>query len=173
MSVNLKIKSLSSEKPCCGLVIGKFMPLHLGHVALIRFALERCEILTVAVISKPSDPISKEIRCKWFEKLFGASLSVRVVDLREVHLPVTGEHTPEAEAAWTRYFAEEFSETDILFSSESYGDILASALGIPHCLYDPNRDSHPISGAQIRKHPEAFRHYLPELVYEDLKRMRF
>lgn len=173
MSKTSNLKSPISEKPCCGLVIGKFMPLHLGHAALIRFALERCERLTVAVISKPSDPISAEIRREWFGKLFGAVLSVRIVDLREVHLPVTGEHTPEAEAAWTRYFAEEFSETDILFSSESYGNVLAAALGIPHCLYDPNRNSHPVSGAQIRKHPEAYKHYLPELVYADLKRMQF
>jgi len=163
----------SSDKPCCGLVIGKFMPLHLGHVALIRFAMERCERLTVAVISKTSDPISAEIRRDWLGKTFGSALKIRIVDLREVHLPVTVAHTPEAEAAWTRYFAEAFSETDILFSSESYGDVLAEALGIPHCLYDPNRNGHPVSGAQIRKHPEAFKHYLPELVYEDLKRMGF
>ncbi|SCZ81556.1 adenylyltransferase/cytidyltransferase family protein [Acidaminobacter hydrogenoformans] len=163
-----KNKDKVSEKPCCGLVIGKFMPLHLGHVALIRFALKRCKQLTVAVVSKPSDPISFEVRLGWFEKLFKGAVTVKVVDLKAVHLPVTGGHTPEAEAAWTRYFAEAFPETDILFSSESYGDVLATALGIPHCLYDPNRNGHPVSGAQIRRNPEAYRDYLPEIVYKDL-----
>jgi len=170
---NLKTKNFELDKPCCGLVIGKFMPLHLGHVALIRFALERCEQLTVAVISKGSDPISIEIRRKWFQKLFDEALKVRIVDLREVQLPVTGEHTPEAEAAWTRYFAEAFPETEILFSSEPYGNVLAEALGIPHCLYDPDRHGHPVSGAMIRKDPETYKDYLPAMVYNDLKRMRF
>lgn len=162
------VEGKTSELPCCGLVIGKFMPLHLGHVALIRFALARCEQLTVAVVSKPSDPIAFEMRRGWFEKLFKDAVTVKVVDLKDVHLPVTREHTPEAEAAWTRYFAEAFPETDILFSSESYGDVLAKALGIPHCLYDPSRNGHPVSGGQIRKDPEAYKGYLPEIVYKDL-----
>ena len=170
MSYQSETECHLSQKPCCGLVIGKFMPLHLGHVALIHFALERCEQLTVAVISKSTDTISAELRRSWFEKLFGTRLKVRVVDLREVHLPVTEAHTPEAEAAWTRYFAEAFSETEILFSSERYGDVLAAALGIPHCLYDPDRGSHPVSGAQIRNAPLEYKDYLPEVVYEDLKR---
>lgn len=170
-----KVEGKISELPCCGLVIGKFMPLHLGHVALIRFALKRCQQLTVAVVSKPSDPISFEMRRGWFEKLFMDALdtlTVKVVDLKTVHLPVTGAHTPEAEAAWTRYFAEAFPETDILFSSESYGEVLAKALGIPHCLYDPGRNGHPVSGGQIRRDPEAYKAYLPETVYKDLKAAR-
>ncbi len=168
MSEDLKVEAANSALPCCGLVIGKFMPLHLGHVSLIRFALARCKSLTVAVVSKPSDPISFELRRSWFGKLFGPEVAVRVVDLRTVALPVTGAHTPEAEAAWAHYFALTFPETDILFSSETYGDVLARALGIPHCLYDPNRDGHPISGAQIRKDPERYKTYLPEIVYKDL-----
>lgn len=166
-----KVEGKISELPCCGLVIGKFMPLHLGHVALIRFALKRCQQLTVAVVSKPSDPISFEMRRGWFERLFKDAkdtLTVKVVDLNAIHLPVTSAHTPEAEAAWAHYFALTFPETDILFSSETYGDVLARALGVPHCLYDPNRDGHPISGAQIRKDPERYKTYLPEIVYKDL-----
>jgi HTH-type transcriptional repressor of NAD biosynthesis genes len=165
--------TLSSTKtPCCGLVIGKFMPLHLGHVGLIRFALKHCEILTVALIAKPDDPIPVAQRVSWFEKIFGDSLTLRVVDLCQVPLPVTGDHTPEAEVVWTQYFKEYFSETEILFSSESYGDTLAEALGIPHCLYDPKRDAAPVSGAQIRKDPESAKAYLPELVYEDLMQLK-
>lgn len=168
MSYTLNQTCIFLEKPCCGLVIGKFMPLHAGHMALIRFALERCEHLTVALISKATDPIPAEMRASWFNALFGDTLTLRVVDLRDVSLPVTGDHTPEAEAAWTQYFLTAFSETNILFSSEAYGDVLADALGIPHCQFDPERAWHPVSGAQIRKDPEQYQSCLPEVVFKDL-----
>lgn len=156
------------QMPDNGLIIGKFMPLHLGHVALIQFALKRCAHLTVAMVVKPEDPISKTMRLSWFERLYGDALTVDVVDLSQVDLPVTQSHTKEAEAVWTEYFIEHYRQIDVLFSSEAYGETLAQTLGIPHVIFDPKRIAVPISGEKIRSNPEAAASYLPEIVYEDM-----
>jgi HTH-type transcriptional repressor of NAD biosynthesis genes len=156
--------------PQNGLVIGKFMPLHLGHMALINFAIRHCRHLTVAMVAKQTDPISVPLRLSWFKRLFGDQVTVKVVDLSEVNLPVTEAHTPEAEAVWTDYFRTHFAETDILFSSEAYGDTLAEALGIPHRMFDPERCTVPISGAKIRSNPKAAAEHLPDIVYQDLNK---
>jgi HTH-type transcriptional repressor of NAD biosynthesis genes len=45
-----------------GLVIGKFMPLHKGHIALIEFAAALCDELIVSMSYTDNDPIDPQLR---------------------------------------------------------------------------------------------------------------
>lgn len=61
-----------------GLVIGKFYIPHIGHSALIRFALKHCDRLTVLVCDAKSQKISASQRALWLQKIF-PNVDVRVI----------------------------------------------------------------------------------------------
>lgn len=154
-----------------GLVIGKFLPLHYGHIHLIDFALKSCELLTIALVVKPADPIPLAVRLSWFEwlKSTGRNINVEVVD---EPLPQTEKLETEAANIWTLYFAKRFKGVECLFSSEQYGDILADEMQIVHQYFDVNRNQIQISGTAIRKDPKCHKSYLPEIVqayYDELQ----
>ena len=53
-----------------GLVLGKFLPLHKGHIELVNFARQRCDELTVLICSTTSEPIPGLIRLGWIEGFY-------------------------------------------------------------------------------------------------------
>jgi len=53
-----------------GLVIGKFMPLHKGHIALIEFAAALCDELIVSMSYTDNDPIDPQLRLEWIKEQF-------------------------------------------------------------------------------------------------------
>lgn len=59
---------LEEKKIGSGLVFGKFMPLHLGHVLLLRFAEASCHRLTIVVCSLENEPIPGHVRFQWVKK---------------------------------------------------------------------------------------------------------
>jgi len=58
-----------------GLVIGKFMPIHNGHIALINFAKAHCDELIVSLSYTPNDP---QLRFNWTKEIFGKELNIKV-----------------------------------------------------------------------------------------------
>src|SRR4051812_5145184 len=55
----------------CGLVVGKFSPLHRGHEYVIRRAMEDCEEVAIISYSKPEYPGCQAIRReRWLAALF-------------------------------------------------------------------------------------------------------
>lgn len=73
-----------------GLVIGRFQPLHKGHEALIKAAIEDCVDVTVGIGSstaKPSvqDPFSLDERKAMIHAVFGDQ--VRIVAIPDIHDP--------------------------------------------------------------------------------------
>ena len=61
-----------------GLVLGKFMPLHAGHLALVQFALKRCDTLNVVLCSHNKEPINGEVRLKWLEVTFAQEPAIKL-----------------------------------------------------------------------------------------------
>lgn len=73
-----------------GLVIGRFQPLHKGHEALIRAAIEDCVHVTVGIGSStakqsPTNPFSYEERANMVRAVFGGD--VDVVAIPDIHDP--------------------------------------------------------------------------------------
>lgn len=147
-----------------GLVIGKFMPLHNGHIKLFEFALERCDELTIAMVVKPCDSIHPGIRKAWLQAYSDTALKPIVIDVVDEPLPKTQGIVPEAAKVWTEYFANRYHGIDRIFSSEQYGNMLAEAMGIEHIFYDEARLTTQISASEIRMNPERHLDYLPEVV---------
>lgn len=148
------------------LVMGKFMPIHLGHVALVKRALSVAKCITIAVVAKDNEPISMEIRKQWFEALFCEEIAAsRVLVTCFYHsLPHDGSYEPNHVLAWCQEIASRFTNVDAFVSSEAYGDVLADYMGIEHLIFDLSRETFGISGTAIRENPRAYREFLPEIV---------
>lgn len=146
-----------------GLVIGKFMPIHKGHMKLIEFALNNCDNLTILLYSKKSDPIDGKLRYEWVKYLYKNYDNVNVAYM-DNELPNDKKFKDEDILKWCDYIKSRFPNIDVFFSSEKYGDYLAKYMNIDHIVYDLNRNSLNISGTNIRDNPLKYIDYLPDIV---------
>ena len=146
-----------------GLVIGKFLPVHKGHVALIEFAALQCDELIVSMSYTENDAISPELRIAWLKKIFAGRANIQVNSIRD---DFDDESLPlqRRTKIWADVIKATYPTIHVLFSSEDYGAPFAHNLGVEHIIFDQARTRHPVSASLIRKHP--FRHwdYIPEVV---------
>ncbi len=147
-----------------GFLLGKFYPFHLGHAYLIEEAEKRCEKLTVLVCTLSTERmISGEKRFIAIKEWAKAYPSVTVVHVAE-DVPQTPEEHPNFWGIWTRIIRENTpSDIEVVFSSETYGDEIATRLNIKHHLVDLERKTVSISGTKIRYEPYKYWHYLPDV----------
>lgn len=144
-----------------GLVIGKFMPPHKGHVHLIDFARRYVEHLTVVVESVANEPIPSPLRYGWMQEI---AHGCRVHHLTTHHPQDPSEH-PDFWGLWTRTLRGICPDgIDYVFASEAYGVPLAAALQARFVPVDPGRTAVPISGTAIRTDPMAHWALLPDCV---------
>jgi HTH-type transcriptional repressor of NAD biosynthesis genes len=157
-----------------GLVVGKFCPLHRGHMVLIDAALAACdEVLILSWTNPEFDGCGPDVRAGWLHALYPGVRALVVAH---------GMPANDAPDAVQRHFTgwlcrEKLGTTvDAVFTSEDYGDGLALALtayfGAPvtHVSVDQARAAVPISGTAIRADPHAQRHYLDPRVYASFVR---
>lgn len=163
-----------------GLVVGKFAPLHLGHVALIDQARRVCERVAVVSYSRPEYAgCEPERRARWLADLFPEAIRL-VLSSRDGEFPPN-----DADDTTHRRFVAQLSSErlgalpDAIFTSEAYGDGFAheltrlrrvidpSAPEVIHVLVDLHRSRHAISSRLIRGHLHEYREWLPAVVYAD------
>jgi len=146
-----------------GLVIGKFMPLHFGHIALIRFAASQCDELIVSMTYKPNDPIDGELRFGWIKEYFKHDLkikpSVNLDDFDQESLPIEARMN-----LWVAFIQKRFPPMDTVFSSEKYGDLFAKELGANHVSFDLGKRLTPVSAFLIRQAPFQYWQFIPNVV---------
>jgi len=146
-----------------GLIIGKFMPIHKGHVALINFALSHCDEVTVSMSFTEQDPINPEQRLRWIKEIFerNPKISIHLVkdDFDQEDLPWS-----ERIKIWSDFVKSKYPHTNVIVSSEAYGSLLAKKLGIDHISFDLTRMQVPISATRIRENPFQYWDYIPEVV---------
>ena len=140
-----------------GLVIGKFMPPHAGHLQLIDYARSQVEQLFVVLFTKQAEPIPADLRLAWLRELL-PGVTICHVD-RELKVDFDD---PAAWAFWVSAIRDVLpADPDLVFSSEAYGDELARRLGARHVLVDPARRAVPVSATQIRQNPLAHWEAIP------------
>jgi len=144
-----------------GLVIGKFLPPHKGHEALIKFAASRCDELTVLLGAKNDEPIPGHLRLKWLWETFRNDASIHI-EYTDDELPDAPVSSREVSKVWAEYLSEKFPSARIIISSEKYGEFLAEYMGIEHIYFDPARKEFPVSGTMIRESPHIYWDYLSE-----------
>ncbi|MBL8270416.1 AAA family ATPase [Steroidobacter sp.] len=171
----------------CGLVVGKFAPLHRGHQYLIDTALSQCRQVILLSYSNPELPgCAPERREAWLARLYPQTTRLVVTNERLAQwfpgqqrvIPpnsATDDEHREFTAELIRHVA--CRSVDAVFTSESYGEGFAACLDryfrrfdpsarpVRHVLVDESRRSLPTSGTSIRADVHAAREWLHPAVY--------
>lgn len=173
-----------------GLVVGKFCPLHRGHMALIDAAIADCDEVLVLSYTRPGFAgCERALREAWLAELY-PTIRRLVVDEEALAsltrergidpLPFPDNDAPDAVqrrfASWLCWDLCGMAP-DAVFTSEDYGDGFAAALGdylgartgrahtVAHVCLDPARTRIPVSGTAVRRDPHAHREFLDPRVY--------
>jgi HTH-type transcriptional regulator, transcriptional repressor of NAD biosynthesis genes len=146
-----------------GLIIGKFMPIHNGHLALINFATAHCDELVVSMSFTTSDSIPPVLRFSWIKEIFSNQHRIKPVmisdDFDDESLPLR-----ERTKKWSDHIKKIYPPIDVVFSSENYGEPFAFHLQAAHYSFDPERKVVPVSATLIRKKPFKYWDFIPRVV---------
>jgi HTH-type transcriptional regulator, transcriptional repressor of NAD biosynthesis genes len=149
-----------------GLAFGKFMPLHKGHLALIQFALRNCDHLTIILCYTNKEPISGIIRLEWLKNELENSNNITIVPFEydDLLLPNTSVSSRNVSKLWAAAFKELVPATDIVFTSEPYGEYIAEYMDIQHRMFDQEKKAVPVSASQLRQKPFKYWEFFPPSV---------
>lgn len=150
-----------------GFILGKFLPPHAGHVALIESAARLVDELTILFCSLPDDPIPGEIRLEWMRQIFP---DCRIV-WHKTPVPQAPDDNPNFWPIWRGIIAKAHPEPiDYLFAGESYGEQLACEVGglfVPlgaRVLGADQQGIGGLNGTSVRANPWRHWRYLPPQV---------
>jgi len=147
--------------PTHGMLLGKFLPPHVGHVFLGEFAQNYVEHLTIIVGSLEREPIPGKLRFEWMKKLFPNS---NVVHL-DKELPQEPSEHPDFWNIWRTELQQILpSPPEFIFASEEYGHKLAKELGAKFIPVDIDRENRKISGTKLRESPFKYWDFIPNVV---------
>jgi NadR type nicotinamide-nucleotide adenylyltransferase len=153
MKTHLKRKS--------GIILGKFLPPHLGHQYLIDFAKNYVDDLTVLVGTLKAESIPGELRYQWMKEMFP---TVKVVHVTDENPQYPKEH-PDFWNIWKKTILNAVpGGADYLFASEDYGWKLAEVIGSRYIPVDHARNLVPVSGTAIRNNPMKYWKYISPVV---------
>ncbi|MBS3030009.1 MAG: AAA family ATPase [Dolichospermum sp. DET50] len=149
------------QKATTGMILGKFMPPHLGHQYLVDFARNYVDNLTVLVCSIQSEPIPGDLRYRWMREMFP--------DVNVVHVTDENPQEPKDHPDFWQIWYDSIRRVlpkgpDYVFASENYGWQLAEILEASYIPVDHARSLVTISGTQVRQNPFANWHYIPPCV---------
>lgn len=170
---NIEDVPQSELRKGAGLAVGKFYPLHKGHLHLINTMIENSYRSTVIVMASSFESISLEDRVRWVKESITSKGHVEVIGIID-DAPV--DYT--SDSAWDSHVAlmvnallvHRIPARDYLYSSEKYGDRLALSFPEPmvHINVDEKRRVVPISGTKVRPDLNSNWKYLPDSVRNDL-----
>lgn len=173
----------------CGLVVGKFAPLHRGHQHVIDTALAQCRHVVLLTYCNPEIAGSEpERRERWLATLYPQTTRLIVTNERLAtwyphEQPPRVMPPNDADDETHRAFMADLlrcvacREVDAVFSSEAYGDGFAdylqryfhrfnpSSKPVRHVSVDSDRNIVAISGRIIREDVHAARQWLHPAVY--------
>jgi HTH-type transcriptional repressor of NAD biosynthesis genes len=136
-----------------GFVTGSFRPFHKGHMALIEFAKQNCDKLTILVTTLPDEIISYKHRLSW---VLSTYLNDPQVDIINAIIDEPTDLTYDKLSAWWGNFVKNtYGHFDKVFTSEDYGKVFAKTMGAENCVFDIARGITPISATAIREKPFA------------------
>lgn len=145
---------MNTTKAKTGMLLGKFLPPHYGHVYLGDFARHFVKELTIVVGTLEREPIPGRLRFEWMRQLFP---TVNVVHLDE-DLPQDPSEHPDFWAIWQAALQRVLPcRPEVIFASEPYGEKLAEVLGGRFIPVNPDRSIRPVSGSAVRDDP--FKHW--------------
>ncbi|HOV14358.1 MAG TPA: AAA family ATPase [Spirochaetota bacterium] len=147
-----------------GLVIGKFLPPHKGHLALIDYGLANCDELIILIHITENDYIEGERRICFLNEIYKNNNRVRIEYTNLETLPSSSVSDRDISKIWAFYLSKLFPEVRIIFSSEKYGEYLAEYMNIECKIFDMDRIRYPISATMIRENPYIYWEFIPEQI---------
>ena len=168
------------KKYKCGLYIGRFQPLHIGHTHIITKMLEECETVIIAIGSSQEyhtkrNPFRYAIRKCFIEQCFSYYLD------RIYILPVPDRQVVSHDASWGDYILErikgfKYELPDAIYEGEEvertawYDNLNVDIVKVPRTII-------PISATEIREgilagNDEVIRRYIPYGIRCDIEFMR-
>lgn len=145
-------------------VVGKFAPLHKGHIALIEYARSIAKEVTVVTYSNPDFAFRSDLEYQ----LKDLDVKVNVVSLSLIDYPDMPLNTA-CDLDQQRFFAKVLKDKqikpDVMVSSEEYGEPCVEYLNsvgfsMNHELFDIERSEVPISATQIREDAGLVNEYM-------------
>ena len=162
--VNLSLNIEEMEKKYHkALIIGKFQPLHKGHMALIQFASEHAEEVVVCLTAHKGEVVPMSLRKKWLDEAYQDNPNVTIKDIAYDANTLTdsSESNISASHAWAdflkSYFGDSFRDFDVIVGSERYVQYMSDYLGLDNLVYDEERTTLPISATMIKN--DLFRYW--------------
>lgn len=155
-------------RPEVGVTIGKFAPLHKGHVEMLFFARNMVDKLIVIVYDAPDKTnVPLRQRADWIRDLFKDE---SVIVIEGYNAPNRHEDTQEVRELQEQYIGSVVSPFNVthFISSESYGDHLSKYLGVENVIYDQERTKRNISSTMIRNDLGSHVSHVPDHVMDDL-----
>ena len=144
-----------------GVIIGRFMPPHNGHLYLIDFARHMVDRLYVLVCTLEHEPIPGVLRYRWVQEL---APSCEVVHITE-EIPEARRGAAGATEIWARAVRDAVPEKIThVFASEDYGWDLARHLESQYIPVDPSRSNIPVSASAIQSDPWDNWRFIPPAV---------
>ncbi len=179
---------LAAEGPTfgLGLVVGKFAPLHTGHLHLIDQAAAQCERLLIVSWCQPEPTrCDAAARRRWLsacrpqheavvldDASLAAACAARGIAARPLPADASADATQQHFLAWL--LADVLQRApDAMFASEPYvqpsATLIAQQLHRPVAavLVDPERRTVAVSASRIRQDPCGLRAFLPSAVWAD------
>ena len=150
-----------------GMVLGKFMPPHVGHKLLVDFSQSFVDELSIVVGSLQSEPIDGESRYRWMKDSFPNSHVFHLTDEN----PQTPEEHPDFWNIWCSSLLAILERApEFVFASEHYGKRLAQELGAQFVPVNIDRDIVNINGTACREDIEKNWEFLLPAVQLDLQK---
>ena len=149
-----------------GFVFGKFLPFHNGHEAMIQFALQHCDALTVLICASNKELIDDGTRLNWVKETFKLDdrVVVKIFAYDESELTNSSVSSREISKQWASIFEEIVPDHTLLVTSEPYGEYVAEYMNITHIPFDYERIRFNISSSSINSDLKKNWNYLPGAV---------
>lgn len=151
------------------LVIGKFQPLHKGHMSLIEFAKTQAQTVDMLVTAHNGEQIDVERRFRWADETYASDCQVNVFAYTydPDKLTSSSESDVDASRHWADYLMDVhpgMKEVDVIVGSEKYVQFMAEYLGISCVIYDQKREAINISATMIKSDMIRYWDYLSPAV---------
>lgn len=157
-----------------GMIVGKFYPLHQGHINMILQARQLVDELIVFVCSDSERDLklfkesamtrlpTSEDRTNWAKQVFAAIPGIQVESFIEDGIPAY----PDGWQAWSERLQTTLNTLNIkptiIFSSELQDEALyRQYFNLPVRLMDPPRAQFDVSATKIRTEPYRYWHFIP------------
>lgn len=141
-----------------GVILGRFMPPHNGHLYLVDFARSMVDHLYVLVCTLASEPVPGELRYRWMTELAPTCTVIHITE----EIPEARRGEAGATAIWADTIRRAVPEAvGRVFASEEYGWDLARHLKAQFIPVDPGRHNIPVSATEIRENPYVHWQFIP------------